>query len=153
MRLPALFEDDSTREPASVLPDLTAPPGPFSRRTVLSLGALILLAGGVLRMAGVPLPYDTVVGVAAVLPVLHLRGTALGSDEYAYYVKTRPSRGLLLDAISTVVGATALGGLVVWAVDRYVGPSPQLLWGLAAAASLVGGGLVLYLLVALSAVG
>ncbi|MFB6079789.1 MAG: hypothetical protein ABEJ81_02130 [Haloferacaceae archaeon] len=120
---------------------------PFSTRTVLVLAAVVLVADGVLKMVAVPLPYDTVVGVATLVPLLHLRGMALDSLEYVVYVERRSVAGFVVDSLSAAGGAVALGSLVVWVADRIVGPGSRLVPGMGVAAALIGGGAVLYLLV------
>lgn len=127
--------------------DAPAAVGRLSRRAILALAVILVLAEEGLRMAGIPIPYDTVAGVAAVLPLANLRGTAFGSSRYARYLERRSLTGQVADSLSIGVGAVALGSLVVLVAVRYLAPSSQLLWVLGVAGALAGGGAVLYLLV------
>lgn len=128
--------------------ELVATPRPLTTPRAVLIAAVLVVAGEGLRAVGIPIAYDTVLGVAALLPVAHYRGLWTDSPDYAGYVASRTRRGFAVDSLVIVAGATAVGSGVVWIADRFVPPTAQLLWGIAAAASLIGGTVGLFLLVA-----
>ncbi|MFB6131474.1 MAG: hypothetical protein ABEJ28_11725 [Salinigranum sp.] len=118
--------------------------GRFPTRVVLLLGALLIVSEVILPALGVPLPFDTVVGVAAAFPVLHYRGVAHDSPAYRAYVSERSGRELLVDSLAGVVGAVAAGVLLLRSVDWALGRAGlPFLMGVGAAGATVGGAVVL----------